>query len=73
VGTLTRKETDELIIGYNFDLRNNTLTPETVPNPSAEREHIFHVWRLNSVSSEPVMMRKVATSINEADDESDNE
>jgi len=28
VGALVRKETDMLIVGYTFDLRHNTLTPD---------------------------------------------
>jgi len=53
VGTLTRKEAGSLIIGYTFNLRDNTLTPEIIPNPSAGREHVFHAWRLVGSSNEP--------------------
>ncbi len=57
VGTLVRREADELVIGYRFDLRNNSLVAETVPNPAAGREHIFRAWRLRGGSGDPVAMR----------------
>ncbi len=57
IGILIRKEADNLIIGYHFDLRHNTLIPETAPNPFAGKEHVFHAWRLQDASVEPVMMR----------------
>jgi len=57
VGTLVRKETNSSIVGYSFDLRGNVLTPETVPNPRAGREHLFHAWRLAGGSADAVSMR----------------
>ncbi len=57
VGTLTRREAERLVVGYTFDLRNNTLTPETVPNPTAGQEHVFRAWRLDGASENPVTMR----------------
>jgi hypothetical protein len=57
VGTLVRQETDRLIVGYKFDLRSNTLAPETIPNPAAGREHIFQAWRRRGSSTEAVTMR----------------
>lgn len=58
VGTLIRTETNRLIVGYTFDLRNNTLMPETVPNPSAGKEHIFRAWRLRGSLMEAVTIRE---------------
>lgn len=58
VGTLIRRETDRLIVGYTFDLRQNTLTPEIIPNAFAGREHLFRAWRLESGSDEPIVMRE---------------
>ena len=46
IGDLARIETDKLVIAYRFDLRTNDLTPDTVPNPHAGREHCFRAWRL---------------------------
>lgn len=57
VGTLVRKETDTLIVGYSFNLRTNTITPKTIPNPSAGREHTFHAWRLSGAKGDPVSIR----------------
>jgi len=37
VGKLVRRETQKLIVGYTFDLRTNTLKPESVDNPAAMR------------------------------------
>lgn len=57
VGTLIRRETDELIVGYTFDLRSNTLTPDTIPNPSAGQEHTFHAWRIVGSAGDSVALR----------------
>ena len=47
-GELVRVETDRLLVGYNADLRENTLVPQYVANPSAGLEHRFrgisHCW-----------------------------
>lgn len=61
VGDIVRREAAQLIIGYRFDLRINTLTAETVPNPGADREHGFQAWRLKGESSEGVRLRTKAT------------
>jgi hypothetical protein len=59
VGRLTRREADKLIIGYTFDLQSNTLSPKTIPNPGAGREHQFRAWRLKRSSGELVAMRSM--------------
>lgn len=59
VGTLVRKEAHNLIVGYTFDLRKNTLSPQTIPNPSAGKEHRFRAWRLDAKEREPVAMREI--------------
>ncbi len=46
IGRLTRREADNLIIGYEFDLTTNSITPHDMPNPSAGREHHFRAFRL---------------------------
>lgn len=56
VGTLVRKETDKLIIGYTCDLKNNTIAPKTVPNPYTGKEHVFYAWRCKDGPSDPVAM-----------------
>jgi hypothetical protein len=70
VGTLVRRETDHLIVGYTFDLRSNILTPDTIPNPSAGREHVFYAWRLAGSTEEAVTMRHTppGTGTSDTDD-----
>jgi hypothetical protein len=46
IGELVRTETANLVVAYRFDLRTNDLTPDTIPNPQAGREHHFRAWRL---------------------------
>jgi hypothetical protein len=58
VGHLTRRETDRLIVGYSFNLQNNQLIPEAIPNPGAGREHHFRAWRINGSPLDPVAMRQ---------------
>jgi len=61
VGKLVRAETSESIVGYNFDLRTNSLVPETVPNPTKGRKHYFRAWRLarSPGAREGVSMRAI--------------
>ena len=66
VGMLARREAERLIVSYSFELRQNVLRPETVPNPSAGREHLFGAWRLHEGSDEPVAMRELPLTV--ADD-----
>ncbi len=75
VGTLSRREADELIIGYSFDLQTNELVPKKTANPDAGREHKFRSWRVKGSPTEPVSMSELrpndATieSANETEDE----
>ena len=57
VGRIVRTEAKRLIVAYTFDLRNNTLVPKTIPNPSAGREHEFCAWRTATGSRESVVLR----------------
>lgn len=63
VGTVVRRETEKLIVGYRFDLEKNLLAPEMLPNPSAGREHDFGVWRLDDGSDESVALKEVNTTV----------
>lgn len=54
VGRLTRVESENLIVGYTFDLRTNDLKAERAPNPSAGTKHRFVAYRLTSQSNKPV-------------------
>lgn len=68
VGKIIRRESDTLIVGYSFDLVNNNIVPETIPNPNAGKEHAFLAWRLHDGDSEPVALRgKVAIEKEEED------
>jgi hypothetical protein len=57
-GQLCRREADQVIVGYTFDLQTNELRPQTVSNPSAGREHLFRAWRLKGSPRESVSMRE---------------
>jgi hypothetical protein len=57
VGDIVRRESATLIVGYRFDLRANTLTAETVPNPGSGRKHAFRAWRLTGEPAEAVRLR----------------
>src|SRR5258708_26941746 len=69
VGRLVRREAEKLIVGYTFNLRTNTLTPESVDNPSAGKEHLFQAYRLKGAPGEPVAMRPVVAKVAVARDE----
>jgi hypothetical protein len=58
VGTLIRTEAEQLVVGYTFDLRNNTLTAEHAPNPSAGHEHQFLAYGIKgAAASGPIAMK----------------
>lgn len=54
VGDLVRSEADNLVIGYEFDLRSNEIVAKTIPNPDAGREHHFAAFRTQTDSKKPV-------------------
>ena len=56
VGDLARVEAEKLVVGYSFDLRTNDLTSETIPNPSAGKQHHFAAYRLKGQGGRPVSM-----------------
>jgi len=57
VGKLLRREVEEVVVTYSFDLRNNTLITTTAKNPNAGKEHNFIAYRLEGDPSDPVSMR----------------
>lgn len=57
VGDLIRVETRDIIVGYSFDMRENVLTPEFAPNPSAGKEHHFTAYRARGAGSGLVRMK----------------
>jgi hypothetical protein len=46
VGTLLRREVDQVVVAYKFDLVTNELATTHVPNPNAGREHVFKAYRI---------------------------
>ena len=63
VGRLVRREAEKLIVGYAFNLRTNTSTPELVDNPSAGKEHGFRVYRRKGARGEGVVMRPIIAKV----------
>jgi hypothetical protein len=57
VGDLVRIEAERVVVGYSFDLTNNTLTPQTVSNPRYGEKHFFKAYR--AVGSEEPVVRMV--------------
>ena len=56
-GELVRVETDRLLIGYSANLRDNTITPQFVDNPSAGLEHRFTAYRAIGQTGPMVRMK----------------
>jgi hypothetical protein len=71
VGEIIRTEVDELVVRYTFDLRNNDLKTEKVPNPHAGRKHIFCALRLIDGPSTPVVLRKDVAADDSIEEDSD--
>jgi hypothetical protein len=56
VGQLVRIETEELVVGYKFDLRTNELSAEKIPNLTTGTSHRFKAFRLVNQTSRSVSM-----------------
>lgn len=56
--SLTRREVDEMIVAYSFDLRTNQLETTKVLNPNAGREHVFKVYRAEGDPKDSVALRE---------------
>jgi len=70
VGKLLRREADSLVIGYTFDLEENTLVPRLIPNPNAGRVHNFVAYRESNDTGPQVAMAQ-ATCEELLEDEDD--
>jgi len=57
VGTLVRREVDQVVVAYSFDLRTNELLTTQVANPNAGREHVFKAYRAAGDPAEAVTLR----------------
>lgn len=71
VGQLERVETEEMVVGYTFDLLTNQLTPNTAPNPSAGKRHSFVAYRPTGNAGDDVAMAG-ATAVEEVLEEAEN-
>ena len=56
VGDLDRREADDLVTGYAFDLQNNRLTTQRVPNPNSTSVHRFTAYKIGTSSRTPVSL-----------------
>lgn len=56
VGEMERKEADELVSGYAFDLRKNELSTQRFPNPNGGRVHRFTAYKVGTGPHAPVSL-----------------
>jgi hypothetical protein len=68
VGDLTRVETEKLVIGYTFDLKNNTIKAELVDNPGKGTKHEFTAYRLKGAQAKPVTIKEAEIEAPEDED-----
>ncbi|MHB8388895.1 MAG: hypothetical protein ACYDBH_04840 [Acidobacteriaceae bacterium] len=70
VGTLGRREVDQVVVAYSFDLQANEIATTNVPNPSAGREHAFKAYRVPGDPADAVTLRarnRVLAELNAAE------
>ncbi|GEM_PF-4858887 len=67
---LNRVEADNLVVGYEFDLRSSEIIPRTVPNPSAGTVHSFDAYRLEKDSDKAVSLSAKEPDVAADDEES---
>lgn len=60
VGTLVRREVDEMVVTYSFDLRTNEIATTKGRNPNAGMEHVFKAYRAAGDPNDPVFLRAPA-------------
>ena len=58
-GELLRVEADLILIGYEANLRNNSLSPRFVENPSAGQKHRFLAYRTAGSDGPAVTMKNL--------------
>ena len=58
VGELNRIEAEEIIVGYDFDLRSNKISSKKIRNNNAGKEHNFKAYRLKEQSDKKVCLLK---------------
>ena len=70
-GELVRVETSHILVGYDADLRGNTVAPHFIENPFAGLEHRFVAYRVSSTNGPTVTMKTVTPPPTNNDDETD--
>jgi hypothetical protein len=58
VGELHRIEAEEIIVGYDFDLRSNKISSKKIKNNNAGKKHTFEAYRLKEQSDKKVFLIK---------------
>ena len=61
VGLVVRREVEQLVVKYEFDLVTNELSTTLITNPNAGREHTFKALRLQDEPRDAVFLRDEAT------------
>jgi len=56
VGEIVRSETNNLVIGYRFDLKTNMISAKTIANPASGTKHSFSAYRIESDSNKAVSL-----------------
>lgn len=69
VGTLTRREVDQVVVAYSFDLRTNKIATTHIPNPNAGREHVFKAYRVADDPTDAITLRAQQQVLAELDAE----
>jgi len=59
VGELVREEPEQLIVGYSYNRRANTMLPELIRNPAAGTKRFFRAYRLKDAPKDEVSMRSL--------------
>lgn len=59
VGTVERREADEVAVGYEFDLKESVLHVVSEPNPNAGKPHTFTAYRAKDGDDAPVELATV--------------
>ena len=54
IATLTRKETQQRVVAYNFDLITSELKTSLAPNPNAGDEYVFKAYRMEGDPLKPI-------------------
>ncbi|MBI3651876.1 MAG: hypothetical protein HY231_12720 [Acidobacteria bacterium] len=66
IGELLRIESSELVVGYQFDLHQNTLVATQESNPTANQQHQFIAYRLKGQGGKSVSMAMDSLAISPA-------